>query len=317
MKSASLILFAIVCISFQYSVLGKSIATSPVFMWSSVESFKGVNAQDVDVATVEDITHAFQKTESPLAKYFNNDAKPEILIIFVEPELRSEQIPILAHSYKTQPNGGAFSNLKRFVETSRSSLVVPYVSSEGFSIGSTIAENLITGLPSSSSIVVVGDAVTLSSSKIVKISMSSLMSKLSDGTWDLLNNGVTDLLIVSFESTFETEESKVHASFAADDSSMNSIVAALRQVSYTAIFTADRSGSILNNRAPNMEHFVKKFQQTDILYFTNWPYAITQALIIMLPFLFILSLGIWCTYQLQSALKFDAEKNVMKNHMNK
>jgi len=125
------------------------------------------------------------------------------------------------------------------------------------------------------------------------------------------------LLIVSFESTFETEESKVHASFAADDSSMNSIVVALGQVSYTAIFTADRSGSIFANRDPNMEHFIKKFQQTDILYTTNWPYAITQALIIMLPFLFILSLGIWCTYQLQSALKFDAEKNVMKNHMNK
>jgi len=116
-----------------------------------------------------------------LAKYFNNDAKPEILIIFVEPELRSEQIPILAHSYKTQPNGGAFSNLKRLVETSRSSLVVPYVSSEGFSIASSIADNLIAGLPSSSSIVVVGDTVTLSSSKIVKISMSSLMSKLTDG----------------------------------------------------------------------------------------------------------------------------------------
>jgi len=312
---SSLFLF-VICISFQYSVLGKSIATSPVFMWSSVDSLTGVNTQDVDLVTIEEISRAFQKNaEGPLTKYINADTKPEILIVFVEPELRSEQIPMLAHSYKTQPNGGAFSHLKRFVETSRSSLVVPYVTSEGFSIASTIAENLIHALPSTSSVVVVGDSVTLSSSKIIKMSMTSLMSKLLDGKWDLLNNGVTDLLVVSFQSTFETEESTVHDSYAADDSTMNSIVTALRQISYTAIFTADRSGSIFTNRSPNMEHFVKKFQQADILFTTNWPYVITQALIIMLPFLFILSLGIYCTFQLQSGLKFDAEKNVLKHHM--
>jgi len=53
-------------------------------------------------------------------------------------------------------------------------------------------------------------------------------------------------------------------------------------------------------------------QNGDVLYTTNWPDGVIEGLVVMIPFLSILLIGVCCTLQLQSDLKFDAEKNILR-----
>jgi len=127
--------------------------------------------------------------------------------------------------------------------------------------------------------------------------------------WDLLSNGVTDVVVVCFDSpavhTDNIEE--VTSSYSADDLFMNSILHSLGS-DYLAIFTVEKPAaeSIKQARAIMMARQLS--DDSGAFY----PSDVIEAHIVMIPFLIILFTGICCTCSVQSELKFDAEKKTFK-----
>jgi len=192
--------------------------TVPVFMWSNTNVFNKVNIQEIEVLSASDIARGLQRKESKISKYMNKESQlPELVVIFIEPKLSSEELPLLAHSYNVRPeekNGGAFSNLKRLVESSRSSLVIPYSTGVGSDISSAL-------LSSSSKLYTVGEGKSMS--------VQDLVDKLNNKNWEALNNGAMDLVVIYFDSPSlqNGKEDSVHDSYAADDSSIGTVISAI------------------------------------------------------------------------------------------
>jgi len=310
-------LFASVLLHQVYSM----IETAPVFMWSNSQTFTGRNLQEIDVISAR-VLSKFTQTESPISKYLVQKSEAqEVIIVFVEPFLSSEQIPLLSHAYDERPNGGAFSNLKKLVETSKSSLVIPYTSSA--SVGSEFIRSLTASLPNGGSVYTVGDN-TNSNVDSVQLTVAELLEKLGNSNWTPLNNGVTDLIVVHFNAPTASnyDDSSVRTQYENDDHSIGAITTALEAVNYLAIFTSDSSSvrvesheSRSSHNGPHIKAFEQRFGQTfDTLYFTNWPDGAIEAIIIMIPFIFILFIGICCTFCVQSDLKYDAEKTFLRKN---
>lgn len=299
--------------------------TSPVFMWSNTKAFKGHNLQEVNILSANDIVQGLQHKNSQISKYITpTSEKPELIVIFVEPKISTEQIPVLAHSYQSKPNGGAFSNLKKHVESAESSLTVPYTtSSEDVTVSTEIVNSFISQLPKGAQVHLYGDNIQ-SISQVNKLPVDQPINVNSlNGA---LNNGVTDILVINFNAPsikHLNDESSVHAKYAADDAILGEIMGQIQTVNYFAIFTSNTGTPLVKvvSEPQDNEHIVHQLNQFalnygqngDILYTTYWPAGIIEALLIMAPFLGILLIGVCCTLQLQSDLKFDAEKTILRN----
>jgi phosphopentomutase len=234
-------------------------------------------------------------------------------LFFIEPELRTEHFPLLADAYSVQPNGGAFSKLKGTLESySTSSLVVPYTHvGEEKSIGSSIVMQLGRHLSKGASIIFASeDSESLQSLDKMSVSRISLeeLKNLATKDWSIFSNGVTDIVIVSFDSPAVHADNvqEVAPSYAADDAYMHDLLQNI-EGSYVAIYTADKPANegVKLARATMM---VRQLAASTGIY----PAAIVEAQIVMIPFLFILFVGLCCTYSVQSDLKFDAEKKNLK-----
>jgi len=202
-------------------------------MWSNTQFFNGVNLQSVDYISASDLSRAIQRKDSTLNPYISSTSAPELIVVFAEPSLRTEQISVLSHSFNKQPNGGALSNIKRMIETSTSSMVLPHAESQSMAF----ASNLISYFKQN-----VASVVSVGANGI---SVSELMENLNDKSWSVLNNKQTDLIVVYFSSPeipHMYDESSVHTSYAADDASVASIISAIEKLgaSYLAVFTADQ-----------------------------------------------------------------------------
>jgi hypothetical protein len=297
-------------------VLSSSSSSAPIFLWSNTNAFNGHNIQEINVISVSDIVNGLENKESPVLKHFNSKSDPELIVIFVEPELSSTQVPILAQSYQSKPNGGAFSNLKRYIETSKSSVVFPYATSNAGSVGKQIISSL-----SSGNVYLVGENIE-SLSQVTKLTVSELMNNLENG-WVALNNGKVDVVVINFNTpAVESliDDSSVHQRYVSDDATLGSVMDAIEKQSskYVAIFTSNSvSNPVSEQKTRNFEPQLKAFennfrQNNNQLYTTYWPDGVIEALLIMGPFLGILLVGVCCTIQLQSDLKFDAERNILK-----
>jgi len=285
--------------------------TSPVFMWSNTQYFTGQNVVVNELMSTEDVVSSLGGGESPLKIQLKEGRQqPEIVFVFVEPELRTEQFPMLADAYSVHPSGGAFSKLKGTIESyARSSLVVPFTHvGNSKSIGSSIATDMITNLPQGGNVIVVNSETAFSGrTGIQRLTLEGLKVLLSTKDCSLLSNGVTDVVIVYFSSpaVHPNNVDQVSSSYANDDAYMHSILDSMT-ASYLAIFTADKpaSESIKQARASLS---VQQLAPQSI-----YPGDVLEAQIVMIPFLFILLVGLCCTSSVQSDLKFDAEKKVWK-----
>jgi len=295
--------------------------TSPVFMWSNTQTFTGRNIQEINVIPARALSK-FINTESPISQYLTTKGEtPEVIVVFVEPFLASEQIPILAHAYDAQPNGGVFSHIKTLVESARSSLVIPYTSSP--SVGTEFIRSLTASLNGGSVYTVEDSNINVDSPN--HMTASELVKKLGSSSWSPLSNGITDLIVVHFSASVSSnyDDAAIQKQYESDDQTVADIVSALGDVKYLAIFTSESGSSRLGTQSsrrsePNGAHmkaFNQRFGQSyDTLYTTNWPDGAIEALIVMIPFIVILFIGICCTFCVQSDLKYDAEKTFMRKH---
>jgi len=287
--------------------------SSPLFMWSNSEYFVGKNLHVNKYTSTEEVVNSLVGQHSSLETFLKEGkVQPEVIFVFVEPELRTEQFPLLADSYSVHPNGGAFSKLKGTLESyATSSLVVTYTHSGTKSIGSELVYDLADNLAVGATITLVKDSDSdllsefASRKDVARISLAQLKFVASKD-WSILSNGKTDLVIVCFDSPAVHADNidQVLPSYVADDAFMHSILHSLGS-SYLAVFTADKAAteSVKHARATFMVR-----QLSDTTDDSIYPSDLIEAHIVLIPFLIILFTGICCTFGVQSDLKFDAEK---------
>jgi len=170
------------------------------------------------------------------------------------------------------------------IESSSTSVVAPYVNT-------TSIKALIQAIQANKVINVASRA----SENVMSI--QQFIELVNSGKWELASNGVTDLVVVQFDG-----------SFASDDESIAAVLSKV-EFSYVALFTSAKS---------SVDTFASTFGKIAMLQEERalsqsdddgyWPDGVVAGLIIMIPFLIILFVGVSCTFNVQSALKFDGEK---------
>jgi hypothetical protein len=281
-------------------------------MWSNSEYFAGKNLHVNKYTPIEEVVNSIVGQDSSLEIFLKEGkAQPEVIFVFVEPELRTEQFPLLADAYSVHPNGGAFSKLKGTLESyATSSLVVTYTHSGTKSIGYELVHELMENLAVGTTITLAKDSDSnmfselASRRNVAQISLAQLKF-ISNKDWSILSDGKTDLVIVCFNSPAVHTDNidQVLPSYVADDAYMHSVLHSIGN-NYLAIFTADKAAteSVKHARATLM---VRQLSDTDD---SIYPSDVIEAHIVLIPFLIILLTGIYCTFGVQSDLKFDAEK---------
>jgi len=186
----------------------------PLFVWSGNQIFSQHNEQTLQTLTDQDIENSLEalllNTEG---KTFINDIQgtPEVVIVFVEPQLHTDQIPHFASAYSTSPNGGAFSSLKNIIESSKASLVAPYVTaSNQYSLVDALLARVSSKLTPKGTVLIVRDA----GSAQFLLELSSLPHQTATTSElkgsNLFTNGVADLIVVSLPFADNVELFKAH-----------------------------------------------------------------------------------------------------------
>jgi hypothetical protein len=291
------VLFYLICIAFASQIPS---VTTPALFWSN-KGYLGERDQISDVLA----------TDKLVKSVFSKSVNPEIIVLFVEKEFSTKELSSLSGAYEEQPNGGYLSNLKRLIETSASSKVAPYVHGIYASslIGTSIASDILNNLAHSNkvNVIVAADSLSpngfsnprtsesISNLKVEKMSIQQLEQKLGSD-WEILSNGKTDVVLVYLNSDYKT-----------DDELVGSVCNALNKVSYVAGFTGETAEVVLTSTFEELSSVYYK-SSSDGSSDDDWPADIVEALLVMLPYVLILSVGITCAFQIQSELKFDAEK---------
>jgi len=269
---------AVLLLAFLSLCSAQAPTTSPAFLWANKNFFQGQNTQVTNVVSMRDIEHIITGKPSALSQYVSSSS-PEVIFVFVEPELTTITFMDAAGSRTAQVNGGSFVNLKALVETSPSSIVIPYVGADASLIPSLQTQTLATIM-----------------------SATQLKTSLANKNWDILNNGITDIIVVQFENS----------DYVTHDTLLAQVDKAMKATSYVGVL-ASAAAPVLTFEEIFPVHFALRAANNNTNTTTNstsdmWPDGIVSGLIIMIPFLFILFLGICCTFSVQSGLKFEVEK---------
>jgi len=301
----------------------RPLRTSPAFIWgNSNYLFSGQNIQVLDLVSSDDIKNSLlrNKINTVLSPHFvgANSQQPEVMFIFVEEQLRSDQVPLL---------GESLNNVKTLVKSSPASMSIPYLyNSNGNLIGNQIA---LAVAQNANKVVVATnrDSVAIPSSLAGKtISLEKLMSLSSDNSWELLNNNQMDVVVVYFDNHSANNnkpmtDAKMVEDIAADDAFIGKLLSNVnsRGASYIALFTAQQPSTQFDYFMPSSDPKLARFEEalsqeqlgaTDDGWCDDclWPNAVQEGLIVIAPFLIILIIGVTCNFQIQSELKYDAER---------
>jgi len=217
-------------------------ATVPVLLWTDSSIFTSPSSQVLDTITNKDVDFVLasllktQSGESKLATYFDDNRKtPEVVVLFIEPELTTDQIAHIASS-------GSFSHLKSAFEAAGSSLAIPYATVGSFSLfdealshafePSTQGSIFISRMPESDLFVRLGGQ-----SGVTTVEIDSLMTELKSS--NVFANGVTDLVLICFDKSDRHNE----ATFSSHDALIGTLHEGIRTATngnYVAMYSASR-----------------------------------------------------------------------------
>jgi len=284
-------------------VFGSMEFTSPVLAWSNMEYFAGQNLQVNDIVS----TNLFSKG----SRYIKEEKKPEVVFVFAEPELRTEHLSLLTQSHEINPNGGSLGNIKALMESfSTSSISLPYISSQDGYVASSFVNNIAQRYKS---------PILIATNKVAApagirefsetMTQAELLNKITSGNWEVLNNGITEVVYVTFDSPAVHEDGASQlASYKADDEFVMKVHNALKShsVSYVAAFTSQKTHSTSIEA-----HFQSRMTRPTAFQAVKpggsiyWPPIVNEVILLMAPLILILVIGICCTSQIQSAYKFE------------
>ena len=212
------------------------------------------------------------------------DPNQELTIIFAESNLQSNQIPQLSDAYSSQPDGGIFKNIKTLLNNAPNSLILPYI------IQTTDALEKLTAQP----------GVQTFSSK----NGASIQKAINS----LKNNGKQDFVVITLEA----------GSIQSDNEVVSQIVSQLGNSAYSCLYLGiteqerEQTHTAPSHLQSHMSHKTQQYMQNNDGNTFITPNILTGLLLAGIPIILILWVGISCTFGLQSALKFDAEKDMMK-----
>jgi hypothetical protein len=255
-------------------------SSPPTFFWSNYDALQEGRSQV-----------PFQNGANIIDKLSLSEV-PELLIVFVEnsrPEIFSQNLKEL-------------SKLKNLVFDSQSSFVIQYT--YGDRITSLISgfRQIVTG----KTYLIQPQEIRLNCLKDISTHALGLEEffTIIRGNWEAKSNGKTDLVVISLSSD---QELKLH------DNYFQQVSEALQDVKYIAAVVLNESPVFsmeLHNE--DLKQFERVFvQQVDTG--TVFPIFMVEAVVVILILIFILSIGVWCTFHLQSELKYDLEAKQAKN----
>jgi len=266
-------------------------ASSPLHIWSNTKYFNGQHLQIAEMASSSDVESIFTG-EGSLGKYLEaGRPQPEAIVVFLEPERIQASLGT--------PSGVVGSNLKEILENGASSVSVQVAVPAGTKIVMNLVQNLQDGA-----------TVTLAKSQNCPLlsglsgkadirSMTPEELKLIAATkWDVLSNGVTDVVIVCLDSPALVEADAAQNSNAVY---INTLLKSMGS-SYLAVFSAAQPV------VAELESPLVAEENDQVSQDGEWGSELIQAVIVMIPFVGILLTGICCTFSVQSELKFDLEK---------
>jgi len=267
-------------------------ASSPLHIWSNTKYFNGKHTQIAEIANSNDVESIFNG-EGSLGKYLEaGRPQPEAIVVFLEPERMQASLGTPS---------GVGSNFKEILEDGASSVSVQVAIPAGTKIVMNLVQNLQAGA-----------TVTLAKSQNCPLlsglsgkadirSMTPEELKLIVATkWDVLSNGVTDVVIVCLDSQPSVEAD------AAQNQNAVYIKSLLKSMgsSYLAVFSAAQPVVTEVAAESNLVSEV----QDQVSQEEDWGSELIQAVFVMIPFVGILLTGICCTFSVQSEMKFDLEK---------
>jgi len=319
-------------------LLEKRETVFPLIAWSDEELFTSKNAQITATLTQADIEDCLftllqlrHNVENPKLKdLLESPSAPEVMVIFVEPELGTDTFSKAGDAYSSL-DGGDFPNLKAILSNSAASLTAPYVTGSSYSSLLDaplihVSEELQQG-----SVLVVreGDSTTLGLfrqlSGVRSIQVKDLLEYLKTHH-EIFTNGVADVIVVAFANSHE---------LAAHDSIIGQVSAYISQATsgkYVGIYTADSPATKNDFVWVFPGHEVDAFLFDDYPFlvssngsnYTNttntttttnyFPGPILEAFMISIPLLTMLFVGTCGIFHLQVPERYEAPKVILKNY---
>jgi len=240
-------------------------------MWSDKQLFPSPNTQFMDTVSTRDIEFALSSLfkinankDSKLASFLESTKEtPEVVVLFVEPELATDRVPLIASAYSSI-TGGSFSHLKEAVEAAGSSLVIPYTTVSEVSLLDEPLSNLVDSIKEGSIFVsrVAGSELFIGLSHqtgVKNVEIDSLIAELKSA--NAFTNGVTDLVVVCFDKVVA---GKQQTTFSSHDELIGSISSGIRSATkgnYVAVYAAN---------TPVSSRFVWTFEQhSEVEFYHN------------------------------------------------
>jgi len=302
----------------------------PLLVWSKQNFFEG-NQQYLNTISNLDIEKLLQTSvgvettiESSVDSLLNSlrSKHPEVVILFIESNLGTEQLCQLSSAYSRNATDSVFRNLKNSLGSATSSIIFPYtLSGNSFSLSETILEvslQLHAQQPTASIYLVRPEGGqglhNLASSPVFESKTpDQLLVELQNAP--IYNNGATDLIVVSFNQNFAQDDAFL--------GTVEHIVSEKTEGNYLSMFSGLR---------PTRSRVLRQIQVGNDLdnvtytggtgcgsrdvqdahncnaYTTFFPIAVFQIIVVVVTLLIIVCFGIICTCSLQTPARFEVPK---------
>lgn len=254
---------------------------TPAFFWAGNNFFDGqsesLETYHSDVVTDFVIKASNQETGNVLSKFVKNSQPLEAIVLFIDPK------PALSNEF--------YSFLQPILSQS-SSLVLPYLyKSQSIS---TTSQDILYAFE---------QKIIVSNTQAGAIPREQLVQHLANNA-AIFSNGETDVIAIYLEKEAD------RATFVAN---VNNAIKA-QTADYLALYIADTDYVREEESNHGSKREVEARDAGKYANSTYWPRGVWEGLLSTILLLFILTVGIWCTAELQTPSKWEKPKVVHHGH---
>jgi len=208
----------------------------PVAVWCGDEYVTGKNvgvSQSIVAGDVEAMIQAFFSSGPKyglLAPYFSEKDLPEVVVLFVESQMRSEQLSIFAHS---------LPHFKEIMRNAESSLYSPFLDLY-YALDNTVVNVAYTARIASGRVLYFGKGSTVLQDILSRVP-STVVNGINDlekgfkNNYEIFSNGIPDLVIVHIPPAYASATKFTDTDFIINN--VNSLISAETD-EYVCVYTA-------------------------------------------------------------------------------